>query len=310
MLLNKIVLVVLIVIGCFSCEKNPEITDGMLDGKVLVDAAVLLPDSFLISKKYPSPTAVQLATPVIIASHGYTAGTFEWQEFVDWVKTENKNALVSQVLLGAHGQDYETFRASTWKDWQSSIVEEYNALKALGYSNISFVGSSTSCPLFLELLSRNTFAANSFNQVFLIDPIVVSSNKTLSLSKLVGPLVGYIDTEQDSTEDKYWYHYRPQETLVELNDLINTVRKELQKGINLPDTNCNVLVYKTLRDNAADPISAVLIQQGINQKNQLDVKMLDSDLHVFTRLSLRPSVSNQDKEFQLSAFETMVNKVQ
>jgi carboxylesterase len=49
---------------------------------------------------------------------------------------------ISQVLLGGHGRDYQTFKASNWQGWRSSITEEYEKI-ALGYTNISMVGSST-----------------------------------------------------------------------------------------------------------------------------------------------------------------------
>jgi carboxylesterase len=51
--------------------------------------------------------------PIILAIHGYSATTFEWDEFRDY--SVNANYRISQVLLGGHGRDYQTFKASNWQ---------------------------------------------------------------------------------------------------------------------------------------------------------------------------------------------------
>jgi carboxylesterase len=56
---------------------------------------------------------------IILAVHGYSASTFEWQEFGQLRLLPR----ISQVLLDGHGRDYESFKASTWQDWSSSIKE-------------------------------------------------------------------------------------------------------------------------------------------------------------------------------------------
>ncbi|MFT6746848.1 MAG: carboxylesterase [Glaciecola sp.] len=307
MMKNSILLLLAVLL--FSCGKEPEVDDSMIDGDVIFDASIANPENYILSHKISSPTAEQLAIPVIIACHGYSASTFEWQEMADWIVAENKNILFSQVLLGGHGRNYEEFKNSTWQVWQSSIVNEYEALVALGYTNISIVGSSTGCPLILELMSNNTFAANELNSVFLVDPIVIPSDKTLSLAKVAGPALGFIDTKQDSIDDMYWYHYRPQETLQELEKIITIIRKSLQKGIYIP-TGTNVVVYKSTSDDAADPASAVLIYQGMEPKEQLDVHMMDSKLHVFTRLALRRNIRQIDADNQVWCFEDIVETIE
>src|SRR5215831_15090208 len=138
-----------------SCSGDPKITDGMLDGDVIFDPSLYHPEQYLVSAKYPNPTPEDLQKPVILAIHGYSATTFEWQEFADW--SVNSNYRVSQVLLGGHGRDYKAFKASTWEDWKSSITEEYEKLIALGYTNISLVGSSTGGTLILEMVSSGYF---------------------------------------------------------------------------------------------------------------------------------------------------------
>ncbi|RZS97702.1 hypothetical protein [Cecembia calidifontis] len=146
--------------------------------------------------------------------------------------------------------------------------------------------------------------------IFLVDPIIIPSSKTLSLAPLVGPIIGYIESDNTLEEDKYWYRFRPQETLQELNKLLTRVRKQLENGIQLP-SNCSLKVYKSIKDPTADPVSAVLIYKGLKTSTgaPITVQMIDSDLHVFTRLNLRQSVSQKDRANQISAFEDFVARV-
>src|SRR5690606_30332321 len=164
-----------------------------------------------------------------------------------------------------------------------------------------FLGSSTSGALFLELLAGDHFNGKpSPGQVFLVDPIVIPSNKSLSMIQIFGPMLGYLETDQTSEEDKFWFRFRPEETLRELQNLINIVRKDLEKGFVLPQ-GTSLKVYKSIKDPTADPVSAVLIKRGIKTSsgNPIEVEMINSDLHVYTRLELR-SHTAADKQNQVS----------
>ena len=248
-------------------------------------------------------------TPVIIASHGYTATTFEWNEFRQYADAQG-GVYVSQVLLGGHGGNYDDFKDSSWRDWQSAIVLEYDRLVQAGFQNIHLLGSSTSGALFLELLSGGHFNGKPApGQVLLVDPIVIPSNKSLSMIQIFGPMLGYLETDQTSEEDKFWFRYRPEETLRELQNLINLVRKDLEKGFVLPQ-GTSLKVYKSIKDPTADPVSAVLIKRGIKtfSGNPVDVEMVDSDLHVYTRLELREHTTT-DKQNQLETFNDILERV-
>ena len=179
-----------------SCNKMPEIDNNtMLDGDQIFDISLVQPERFLISARYPAPSALQKDIPVIIAAHGYTATTFEWDELRDYADSTG-TFYVSQVLLGGHGRSYEEFRKSTWKDWQASIRDEYKKLSRLGYKNIYLAGSSTGCPLIINLIQDGFFEnLTKPKKIFLIDPIVISSNKTLTMVNALGPVLGYTSVE-------------------------------------------------------------------------------------------------------------------
>jgi len=293
----------------FSCSGDPNITDDLLDGDVIFDPSLYNPEEFLISAKYPTPTASDLSKHIIIAVHGYSASTFEWQEFKDW--STNPSYRISQVLLDGHGRDYASFKSSKWEDWRSAITDEYEKLIALGYTKISITGSSTGGTLILELLKSGYFNTTLRpKNLFLIDPIVVPSSKLQSVVGIVGPMLGYVESDQSSKENKYWYRFRPYETINELNAVMKIVRKGLEDGIKLP-TGTFFKVFHSLHDPVASTTSSVLIYKGLktNTGAPIEVQLMDSDIHVFTRLSLRTNVTPLQTANQRDAFSQIANKL-
>jgi carboxylesterase len=207
--------------------------------------------------------------------------------------------------MGGHGRDYASFRDASWRDWQQPVMEEYQRLEQAGYRNISLAGSSTGCTVILEMLARGYFNNRlKPRHFFFIDPNVVPSDKLLTLVGVVGPLLGYVEATNTAGEDRHWYRYRPYETLKELRTLVNIARVDLQKGYRLP-AGAQLKVYKSEVDPTADPVSAVLIHKGLktNDGRTVDVSMINSRLHVFTRLDLRDNVTQQDRNNQRQAFE-------
>lgn len=294
----------------FACSPEPEIEDGILDSVEIVDPSLLNPEKYLVSAQISNPTNEDLNKPVIIAVHGYSASTFEWSELRKYLSENNlSNAiLLSQVLLGGHGRSFKDFRASSYHDWQQSIEDEYDKLTVLGFKNITLVGSSTACPLIIDLLKRNYFQ-NNLKNIFFVDPIIIPSDKMLGLIGVIGPVIGYIETDLDAGEAKYWYKYRPYQTLEELNTLIIKVRKQLEGGINI--NNKYLKVFKSLNDASADPVSAVLLYKGISTNSgKIDVEMINSNLHVYTRLDLRPKASAKDVQNQQNTFDQIIKKIE
>ncbi|SHF73502.1 carboxylesterase [Flavobacterium fluvii] len=292
----------------YSCG-GPDITDDLLDGDVIFDPSLYNPEQFLVSAKYPVPTTDDLNKHIILVIHGYSATTFEWQEFKDW--SNESTYRISQVLLDGHGRDYNSFKASKWEDWRSAITDEYEKLIALGYTKISMAGSSTGGTLILELVKSGYFNSHLHpKNLFLIDPIVVPSSKLQSITSIVGPMLVYVESDQSTQENKYWYRFRPYETINELNDVMKTVRKGLEDGMTLP-TGTYLKAFHSLHDPVASTTSTVLIYKGLKTStgNHIDVQLMDSDIHVFTRLSLRSNVSALQQANQLDAFNQITNKL-
>lgn len=307
--MNKLILILACILAMTSSCRKPQITDDLLDGDVIFDPSLYNPEDYLVSAKYPHPTAEDLDRHIILAIHGYSATTFEWKEFADW--SDGQPYRVSQVLLDGHGRDYDSFKAATWQDWRSAITDEYEKLIALGYTKISLVGSSTGGTLLVQLVSSGYFNDRVHpKNLFLVDPIVVSSNKLQSIAGIVGPMLVYVEVDNTSEENKYWYRFRPQETIKELNEIMKLVRKDLEDGINLP-SDTYMKVFHSKYDPVASTTSTVLIYKGLKTSSGevIDAQIVDSDIHVFTRLGLRPNPSSIQIANQQDAFMQIAKKL-
>jgi carboxylesterase len=303
-------LLCLVILFFGSCASEPDISDDLLDGKILMDLSQLHPEHYLVSYATPNPTPSQAEKPVLLVVHGFSASTFEWDEFRTWAGSRTDFS-ISQVLLGGHGRDFESFKAATWHDWQRPVMEEYQRLAQAGYTNISLAGTSTGCAVLLEMLASGYFLNRlQPRHLFLIDPIVIPSSKTLSLVGIIGPLIGYMEVENNEDEKKFWYTYRPYQTLKELRSLTNRVRLQLQKGVILPG-NMTMKVFKSDHDDVADPVSAVLIYKGIKDSSgqPIAITMVPSQLHVYTRLSLRNGITAEDIQNQENTFQEIVQTI-
>jgi carboxylesterase len=308
--MKKILLAAIILTVFAACKKNPVIPAADLGGGQVFDPSVYNPAKYLVSAANPTPNASDALKPVIIACHGYSAATFEWDEFRAW-SAGRTDYFISQVLLAGHGTTYADFKAATWHNWQASIAAEYNTLVSEGYKNINFAASSTSCPLILDMIHAGFFNnARTIVHIFLVDPIIIPADKNLSLIGILGPMLGYITSNNAPGEEKYYYHYRPQESLQQLQDVLNVARNELQDGFTLPK-NVYLKVYKSIKDPTADPVSAVLIYNGIKTYNggHIGIDLINSNIHVFTRLSLVPDVTARDKANQVYAFNDITTQI-
>ncbi|MFB6340173.1 alpha/beta hydrolase [Saccharicrinis sp. FJH62] len=288
-----------------SCKKYPPIESKNLDSKSFMDSSLIVPSKYLISALDSTP---DITKPVIIAAHGYTATPFEWFEFAQYLSKQDSPVYISRVLLGGHGRDYDTFNKTTWQDWQKPILDEYEKLYHEGFRKISLAGSSTGCPLILDLIVKNAFdTLVEPENVFFIDPIIEPSNKLLNYVGILGKFLPYVEVDVTDYEARYWYKYRGEKSLVQLNKLLKVSRKNLKKGITLPSETQHFMVWKVKQDDSAAPESARWLYDGVHfsDGSAIDTVMLNSNLHVFTRLKGRAAYSDQDKELQQEAFNTI-----
>jgi carboxylesterase len=76
------------------------------------------------------------------------------------------------------------------------------------------------------------------------------------------PHAGLTEVDQTSEENKYWYRFRPQETITELNNVMKV--KDLEDGVKLP-TDTYLKVFHSLHDPVASSTSSVLIYKGLKR---------------------------------------------
>ena len=294
-----------------GCGVTPiEYDDTMLDGPVVQDTSFT--DSTFLLSTHPDRDTFDRERPVIICAHGYTACTYEWQEFREFARNDGR-IYTSLVLLGGHGRSIEEFDGTTWEDWQKPIMDEYDSLVNQGYTRIGLAGSSTGGTLLIEYLSRGAFNDKEVipQEIFMVDPIVIPTAKILKLVSVLGPILGNSPVELETDEQKrHWYTNRPTSTLDELNELIELVQGKLEDGFSLPK-GAKAKCYKAEKDDLADPVSALLIYKGMTDadKNKIDVEMMDTDLHVFTHLESRTETSHADTLLQVRVFEEMIERM-
>lgn len=309
--LSSIALTTIIFLSTLSsCTKTPTITDDMMDGDVLQDSSLIFPKKYYISERYADSTNIPVDTNVIMNVHGFSASTFEWTEFRDWSDSTNQQYLNSLVLLGGHGRDYDTFRNSTWQDWQDPIANEYSKLVNLGFKNISLTCSSTGCPLILELFASGFFDEHPPKEVLMIDPIIFTAIKSLTMVDLAKYFLPYVETGKSDSASQYWYYYRPSESLDQLEEIITRVRKQLESGIKL-SKGTQMKVWKSKIDDGAAPVSILSIYKGTktSDNKNIDAEMVDSQQHVFTRLKYRDGVNEKDRQLQLTTFQEISDRV-
>jgi len=290
-----------------GCAQKLMFESGWMDDPTVLDLSINDP-TYLVSAR----SNLDLSKPVIIAVHGYTASTYEWQEFLDYTDSKSTNpakgVYVSLVLLGGHGKSLEEFRKTQWGEWGQPIIDEYNALVTKGFTNINIAAASAGGTLVLEKLSKNAFSMAP-NHIFLIDSLVVPRDKLLYLVPYVYPFIGDSKNEDATDEEKqHWYVINPKEAMLELQRLVTHVKGKLEDGITLPQgTDCHI--FQSKKDPVVDPISAYLIYKGLRSSDgkKVNFTAIDSDLHVFTRLSGRKETTSGDFTRKIDAFDKIIS---
>jgi len=289
-----------------ACAK-PEIVDGVsLESASVTDSSLLDPGAYLVSVADSLADTALVEVPVAVAFHGFSASTYEWIEYKRFSDSIGASRF-SLPLLGGHGRDYSDFKNASWEDWLAEPLQEYRTLSERGYQHLDLVCSSTGCPLILKAFQSGKFKGlTPPRNLIMIDPIIAPSPKLLTIVDIVGPVIQNVKSSCTDIEMAHWYCNRPQEALDELMELLSATRRDLEDGITAP-LGTQVLVYKSKQDGSADPISALMIYQGLRESDgsKVDVRLVDSKIHVFTRSIGRKSWTAEDDELRLRTYLEM-----
>lgn len=267
----------------------------------------------LILSTLGTPTDTQKDQPVLLLCHGYSASTFSWLDFLDYLKESGYTDFhTSLVLLGGHGRDVHAFAKSTWKDWKAPIEDEYKKLVALGYTNISIVGISTGGSLMVRLLDSDFFkTTRPPSALIFIDAYITPRDRTLYLSPFFGFLYHNIPWPDEATleEEQNWYRNRPYQTIASLAKLVMKNKLALWTGISVPkDT--NILIMQSQADPISHPNGALTLQKHLHMSQGTPALFkVNSSKHAFVNLRATPpkDITDTDRQSQRQGFEAIVS---
>lgn len=300
---------VLVVVATGGC-RTIEYEDHWMDSPLTEDPSVAEDDA-RVSLRFPSPTAAQLATPVIVTAHGFSASSYEWVEFRDYaegrVDGEPKGALVSLCVLAGHGRSTEAWAETTWKEWSDPTLEEYRALRALGYQRVYLALSSTAGALFVSDLLEGAFDdVAPPDGVYMVAPLVVLGEKLIYTMDFIGWAVGSVENDVNEEERKLFYTNVPAHVLSELRMAAESAENALREGVSLPP-DMNVRVVGGAGDTVVDPVSFDLVGDGLlPDGGSVAFEELDTDIHVHTRGVARTDFTDADIALQLETFDDIL----
>lgn len=254
---------------------------------------------------YSSKTKQQ---PVIIAVHGFGSSPFETQELKTYIE-QHSTAHVSSIYLGEHS-NISAFQSSKWTDWLKPIIDEYNHLVNLGFEHIILCGCSTGATLILQGLHLKLFPSSGvIKDIILIDSLVKSRSPILTLMPFLAPFIYAQQLNLNNQEQQHWLPFRPTTSLTELAYLIKNTQQILEKGIQF-SSNITISLFQSSNDPVIDPSSMMLIFNGLTKKTACNISkhMIQSYLHVCSRLKGRDTITKQDKDNQEFIFNYILNK--
>ncbi len=264
----------------------PERDDAM-DSPDTLDPALVDPDAYLLSARLPSPTNADRQRPVVITAHGFQASSYEWVEFREYA--EARGALVSLVVLGGHGRSTEAWVETHHPDWGAPILDEYAALDALGYENISIFCSSTGCPLtFIHQAEGRFDDFTPLRNLVMVAPFLAPQNELLYQARIVGPAIGNLPSASTEDEMRHYYHNRPWTVFVDLVDCINLARPAVEAGLAWPD-GMHARILRASDETTVAEVSADVILDGFETTEPVVLSEYQSEHHIFTRKNDRLS---------------------
>ncbi|MBI60362.1 hypothetical protein CL657_04010 [bacterium] len=259
-------------------------------------------DTKLLSLYTLDPSDSLKKRPVFITVHGFGASPIEWHDFSEYITTHTE-ALVSNVSLGGH-DSVKAFSESCWEDWLSPLCREYQRLVNLGFESIYLCGCSTGATLIIQGLLNNCFRpALPLKHIFLVDALVIPKEPLLYWL----PVINYALYDQwltlSSEEAPYWLPVRPKKALLQLLQLVKKTTHDLKQGISFA-SHINMSLFQSQEDPIIHPKSKEMLYHGLSALTSRSVHCFDieSDLHVFTRLSKRSSINPKDIDNQTIFF--------
>lgn len=212
----------------------------------------------------------------VLLLHGFTATPWETKELASFLA---KNGFsVYAPLLKGHGINPAVLKDVPWEDWYGSAAYGYELLSNLA-DEVFVVGTSMG-----GLLGVLVASSHSVEGLVTINtPILVTDKRVYFASLLQYFISSSPNPDVTGIEERYYYKERPVSALAQLNQLINTAKRYIH-NVDFP-----VLVVQSKYDQLVDPISAVIILQGVKSHNK-HVLMLEDNAHTLPKLKDKKKV--------------------
>jgi len=218
--------------------------------------------------------------------HGLTSSTQEMEEIADYLYSKNYTVLAT--LLKGHNTSIKDLNKTTWKDWYSSLLDDFNLLSK-HCNKIYVIGSSVGATLSLHLATKQN---SKLKGMILLAPAIFYINNLATLT----PLLKYF--KKYSTKDYKEYYPSRKEVFFDIANekalkkriaykkvpissiastikLINIVRKEI-KNIDIP-----TLIIHSLNDHTIKPESSRYIYDNLAIKEKKLI-FVEQSGHVLT----------------------------
>ncbi len=212
----------------------------------------------------------------VLLLHGFTATPWETKELASFLAGNGFS--VYAPLLKGHGVNPAVLKNVSLEDWYGSAVYGYELLSNLA-DEIYVVGASMG-----GLLGVLVAGSHPVEGLVTINTPVLVKDKRIYFASLLQYFIDYSSNPGVAgNEELYYYKERPVSAVAQLNQLINTAKRYIY-NVNFP-----ILVVQSKYDPLVDPISAVIILQGVKSQNK-QVLMLEDSAHTLPRLKNKKKV--------------------
>jgi carboxylesterase len=277
--------------------------DDWMDSTSTESPAVADPEGYLVSAR-GEPSDEEKDTPVLILAHDWSGAPSGFSEFADYAA--DRGALVSNVLLGGHGRSLDAWLETDADDWAAPIREEHARLSELGYRDINFALVGVSNALFVRLLEQGELEGlTAPKRVALLSPTIISSNKALYTSAVLGPVLNNVPAARSEEEKRMFYTNRPHEVLIELADALVEAEHALDRGdVALPEGTV-ARIWVAEGDKSIDFTGVDKLETGLVADEAIERTTVDSEVHTFWRGLGRPRTDEGDLYVWTDADQTL-----
>jgi carboxylesterase len=223
-------------------------------------------------------TEASKSMPVVIAVHGFGATAYETGYAAEYLT--QRGILVSRPNMGKHGTaTRDQFGASTWREWEAPIRDEYTRLVNAGYKSVGFLTISTGGPVVMELVTSGVLNPPP-RRISMVAPLLDFDDKRSGLVP-VFQMLGAINrpSKKTGTNIGKFYADWPAGALRQLVDLTEVMKARLRRTVTSIPVDTKIQIFQSMRDKTVDPLSAQLWANGIKGP-LVSVFMIDSDRHV------------------------------